>query len=1482
MATGVSVSDEEMKQLELLPGDSTPTVDMGAFEESKEEQHGAAGAAGGAMGEGVRRRGSSTAEAFPGKEQASTSSDVYQTLKRMIEDDDGDALAGELRKRCAEAVKGLAIVNKLCAAVLKQAKDEAKLLASGRRGASLTQKPRRADVQSAPVESGEAHAPGRRLLTAAEAWYLEQAVCHTPDESPGLLRLAVRGRRKNALEALLNGYVVSVEWPCEGGQVVRFVVTPCCPHAKRPRKKRPEGRRTKPDVSGPDLLTEAIIRWGDPDVVNLLIRYVQGVRAVAPFTDSEMALYNQIPLGARDENGRNVLHNVAFEPIEHAEAAEVLIRALSREDIQAGDDTDNQALHYAAYMGHSHITEALLSQSADVSSTNRRQETALHLAFLAGHKGVAQILLDHGARLDARDEKGRTPLHKAFIEAATAGQPVRRLKLCMGHLIAITEALCDVCEGARNEHRSEESKEEWHSRRATMFQELCAIFVLLREARHFEESKGVVSAATTKGRPSFASSVAASSRLVALPSTVVASEHVAGDDELAAAENTSDAHVVEAALACRKMLVNLLNIVLSAIVDRSEADASAELKFPSYVWDLYDTSVHGGRASSGWFRERDVYEAFKTYTTKKAEYLHSKTRFVRSLLRLLSSPVSSHEPTGGEADTRRDALAGLRGHRATPVPEPVTVYHTDSDSSDDEGRMDIAEDEKPGEDGLPSVARRSLRLFRVIIKRMSVHEHSYHLIIDMALKDASLDDLEDSDLQDRPVFTEEERLRWYDEHEAALDAIATNPRSDGPAHPAFQDKRTQAAIQTTWDQKLRFKMICRLVSWVVFVSILMVIAVAQTGRDSWYPRAFHVNLNTIFIDTPWGDTFPDAFGDIASRDDWWEWMEKVVTPAVYAPPSWHRNGGANQDPTPANEVTGTLSDFSYFVGRPRIRQLRAESTPCVLSDEFTSLEKAPCYTLFEFAELQTDPMKVGSLEIPFREHDVPWFRGVVDVYPGAGHSIIMPSNQTNWMATMEELKENQFIDMNTRVVFVELTVYNPSHNLFGQARMAVEFDAGGGAVPISNVDTLKLVQYVTGQDFGRMAMELIAIAYMVYYMVMEVIEMTQRWPAPPDQPHLGQPCCGRMRTESEQTSRKARKEARAAKKMPLGTKSKKLGATSRTAVSPAPVDVEGANLSPNVAFEASQYEVPTFKVWYPSLTQWESPDPADRLPPLFRPFVPMPTFTCCSRGRDRAPRGPAEAVAQARRAVGSTDYLEGLARVVQDDNPEERPWQCMCFTARRLSIYLRPVTRVVDGKEAPVQFIIPVYFFEVFNWVDMLLIACYAAVLSLHFVSVTLAARLPWDAEDEFVNTFSLGEVAQWKAYTLGIAFALGCFKTLDFMRVNSSLSTFILVIRGMLARLGSFFVLFLFCLVAFAGFEYAAFGLQSADSATVSLSLMRHFSASLGEADFERTFWLNQWLSPTAVFLFAVFVVILLFNLLIAVSKCTALRASRRALSTS
>ena len=68
-------------------------------------------------------------------------------------------------------------------------------------------------------------------------------------------------------------------------------------------------------------------------------------------------------------------------------------------------------IHDAAKFGDLDGVQAELDKGVDVNAKDDHERTALHFATSRGHKEVAELLIAKGADVNAKDKYERTPLH---------------------------------------------------------------------------------------------------------------------------------------------------------------------------------------------------------------------------------------------------------------------------------------------------------------------------------------------------------------------------------------------------------------------------------------------------------------------------------------------------------------------------------------------------------------------------------------------------------------------------------------------------------------------------------------------------------------------------------------------------------------------------------------------------------------------------------------------------------------------------------------------------------------------------------------------------------------------------------------------------------------------------------------------------------------------------------------------------------------
>ncbi|XP_034143251.1 polycystic kidney disease protein 1-like 2 [Esox lucius] len=120
--------------------------------------------------------------------------------------------------------------------------------------------------------------------------------------------------------------------------------------------------------------------------------------------------------------------------------------------------------------------------------------------------------------------------------------------------------------------------------------------------------------------------------------------------------------------------------------------------------------------------------------------------------------------------------------------------------------------------------------------------------------------------------------------------------------------------------------------------------------------------------------------------------------------------------------------------------------------------------------------------------------GSVVLYRGGGFVVELGPDSQNASSTLQYLFDSTWLDMFTRAVFVEFTVYNANVNLFCIVTLMLETAAVGAFQFRSDLQSVQLYQSTGGLSFCLMASGVIYFLYILYYMYVQgKLMKRQRW-----------------------------------------------------------------------------------------------------------------------------------------------------------------------------------------------------------------------------------------------------------------------------------------------------------------------------------------------------------------------------------------------------
>jgi len=174
----------------------------------------------------------------------------------------------------------------------------------------------------------------------------------------------------------------------------------------------------------------------------------------------------------------------------------------------------------------------------------------------------------------------------------------------------------------------------------------------------------------------------------------------------------------------------------------------------------------------------------------------------------------------------------------------------------------------------------------------------------------------------------------------------------------------------------------------------------------------------------------------------------------------------------------------------RLRQLRVMPSSCHLDPLFGEL---PCFGPYDSSSSgyteEDSPWIVGNQTIPYMTSDETGeiqFWGQNSWYDGGGYVLQLPLNVTDTRAILRELEDHDFLDEQTRVVFIDFMTYSQSHHYLIQGRIFFEFPSTGGVLPRYDIQTIRVSRYQETDSKGLIAVQIFYLVFAIINVVLEV------------------------------------------------------------------------------------------------------------------------------------------------------------------------------------------------------------------------------------------------------------------------------------------------------------------------------------------------------------------------------------------------------------
>ena len=427
------------------------------------------------------------------------------------------------------------------------------------------------------------------------------------------------------------------------------------------------------------------------------------------------------------------------------------------------------------------------------------------------------------------------------------------------------------------------------------------------------------------------------------------------------------------------------------------------------------------------------------------------------------------------------------------------------------------------------------------IAELAVDEDTQQQVID-ALIDLGAE-VTKVNLAGQSPFHESDQYEYYNSKVPGMQEALYDQEARPEQQDIFRDKSLQQSIMTVWSNQMFNSKVRDLVLWLALIVTYAVVVMLQMGlfldtvQDS---RAFqHSAAEEVWTDE-WQDAPALTFGDVATEEEFWGFAVEMLPPAMRTRTSSYR------------DAAGPHSySWTPIVGALRLRQQRAYRVDChtrvpmVTAPPLGAGVAAGEGVCFE--EEPTSPWLRGG-----RGHGPVGYGGAVvgggsgvGAGPGIGdqrglENFTVGGQTSRWLGEKERnnlperfgpmmkrwygnggyvldiptgneaavkealvaLRDNEWIDAGTRVVFIEYNRHDPSLGIYLCVALMVEFEATGLVGTHAHTRRVVPPTYFEGilhRPYGwelALFCEIVLFVMMAYYSYKEVVQLVHTIPGP--------------------------------------------------------------------------------------------------------------------------------------------------------------------------------------------------------------------------------------------------------------------------------------------------------------------------------------------------------------------------------------------------
>ncbi|XP_035828345.1 polycystin-1 isoform X2 [Aplysia californica] len=252
------------------------------------------------------------------------------------------------------------------------------------------------------------------------------------------------------------------------------------------------------------------------------------------------------------------------------------------------------------------------------------------------------------------------------------------------------------------------------------------------------------------------------------------------------------------------------------------------------------------------------------------------------------------------------------------------------------------------------------------------------------------------------------------------------------------------------------KMLREVFMFTLMLALFMAIVFVNYSSRTMYHASN--NIETKFYTSVDGSTNGLNFTNMRSITDFWQWSETVLARSLHL-----------QD-------LSSDESFGYLLGPAWMRQIRSKNVSCTAASSI-AMWSVPTLT----PDRCTDD---GTSDPDTADYNIGWVSpgiaganwtysscGQLDLYskfgwslfyPGGGYVQTLGQTYNDTLATVQKLHSEGWLDLLTRAVMVEFSLYYPSADLTSYITLIIEFPISGGVLTSYSIYTEKFLRFIPG------------------------------------------------------------------------------------------------------------------------------------------------------------------------------------------------------------------------------------------------------------------------------------------------------------------------------------------------------------------------------------------------------------------------------------